>query len=191
MLERPSSRQPIPPEAKCVFKGKTFDVFQWEQQMFDGTIQIFEKIKRADTVNVLPITMDGKIILTRQEQPGLEPYVGTVGGRVDINEKPEEAIRRELLEETGYEAKEIFLWDAVQPLDKVDWAIYTFIAKGCQKVQEQQLESGEKIELFFVSFDQFINITAQDNYRDFEIALKVFKLTQNSQLLENMRRLLI
>lgn len=83
------------------------------------------------------------------------------------------------------------MWDAVQPLDKVDWAIYTFIAKGCQKVQEQQLESGEKIELFFVSFDQFINITAQDNYRDFEIALKVFKLTQNSQLLENMRRLLI
>ncbi len=52
---------------------------------------------------VLP---DGRIILTEQEQPGKEPFIAACGGRVDEGEEILTAAKRELLEESGYEAKE-------------------------------------------------------------------------------------
>jgi len=54
-------------ESKLVFKGVVFDVYQWEQKMFDGSYEIFEKLKRKDTAMVIPIKKDGKIIITKQE----------------------------------------------------------------------------------------------------------------------------
>lgn len=44
-IERPVSRQPIPDHAKCVFKGVIFDVYQWEQKLYNGTTTTFEKLK--------------------------------------------------------------------------------------------------------------------------------------------------
>lgn len=188
-IKRPSSKQPIPHNAQRVFKGKIFDVYQWEQEVFDGNKITFEKIRRTDTVNVLPITNDGKIILSEQEQPGIEPFVGVIGGRVDKGENPLDAAKRELLEETGYEAKEFILWDAIQLTEKIDWAIYGFIAKGLRKVKDPQVDSGEKIKLKPVSFGEFIKLAAQENYRDVEIALKLFKISQNPEELEKTREL--
>ena len=55
--------QKFPPQAKRVFKGMIFDVYQWEQEMYDGSTHTFEKIIRPDTVLVIPVTEDGKIII--------------------------------------------------------------------------------------------------------------------------------
>jgi 8-oxo-dGTP pyrophosphatase MutT (NUDIX family) len=162
-IERPPSKQFMPPDAKLVFKGVIFDVYQWEQEMFDGTKSTFEKLKRADTTVVIPITSEGKIILTLQEQPGKAPFIGCAGGRLEPNEDPLESAKRELLEETGYEAGEMVLWRALQPVSKLDWVIYTFIAKDCRKVAEQKLDAGEKIELKLLDFEEFVETTTSDS----------------------------
>jgi ADP-ribose pyrophosphatase len=96
-IKKPISKQPLPKHAKKVFEGIIFDVYQWEQKMFDGTTQTFEKLKRPDTVTVIPITHDGMIMLTKQEQPGKQAFVGAAGGRVDYGEGIIEAAKRELL----------------------------------------------------------------------------------------------
>src|SRR3989344_5268859 len=111
-IVRPLSEQPMPKSAKRVFKGVVFDVYQWQQQMFDGTYETFEKIKRVDTVIVLPVTKEGKIILTKQQQPNGKPFTRVAGGRVDEGEGVLAAAKRELLEETGYEAVKFELLDA-------------------------------------------------------------------------------
>ena len=140
-IKRPKSKQPIPDNAKRVFKGVIFDTYQWEQKMYDGSRVMFEKLKRPDTVVVFPVLSDGRIILTEQEQPGKEPFIGATGGRVDEGEDILEAAKRELLEESGYEAEEFILWDAQHPTSKVDWVVYTFIAKGLKKVEEPNLDA--------------------------------------------------
>lgn len=189
-IQRPVSKQPIPSNAKCVFKGKIFDIYQWNQKMFDGSTILFEKIKRDDTVNVLPV-VNGKIILTKQEQPGTEPFIGAAGGRIDEGELPLEAVERELLEETGFSAEKFILWDAVQPVEKIDWAVYTFIAKKCRQIRNPKLESGEKIKLLSVSFEEFLSITADEKYRDGEITLKILRALNNPQKIEEWRKLFL
>jgi 8-oxo-dGTP pyrophosphatase MutT (NUDIX family) len=188
-IKRPLSKQPIPDHAKRVFKGHMFDTYQWEQELFDGQKTTFEKIKRTDTVSVIPITADGKIMLSEQEQPGTKPFIGSLGGKMDPEETPLDAAKRELLEETGYTANEFILWHAIQPHDKIDWAIYIFIAKGCKKVAKQNVDAGEKIKLKFVTFDEFIKLSAQENFRDTETALKLFRLSHNPKQLEETKQL--
>lgn len=188
-IERPKPKQPTPPHAKKVFEGEIFDVYQWEQELFDGSTATFEKIKRLDTVSVIPVTDEGNLVVTEQEQPGDEPFIGVIGGRVDEGEDPLEAAKRELLEESGYEAEKFTLWFSVQPLAKVDWAIYSFIAKDLNKKHEGQPDAGEKIKLIELTFDKFIDLAAQKNFRDYEISLKIFQSMNDSKNFSEMKSL--
>lgn len=189
MIKRPESRQQMPEDATLVFKGKLFDVYQWQQQMYDGTYQTFEKLKRPDTVVVFAVLDDGSILLTKQEQPGKSLFIGAAGGRVDEGEETEEAAARELLEETGYRAKELILWHSEQPVSKIDWAVYTFIAKGLEKVDEQRLDAGEKITLHPVTFDEFIDTALRNEFTEREIVKYIYEAKIDKQKLEELREL--
>lgn len=188
-LQQPKSKQPIPEHAKRVFKGVIFDVYQWEQEMFDGTKQTFEKLKRPDTVMVIPVTKSRKIILTEQEQPGKAPFKSVVGGRADEGEDPEVCAERELLEETGYKAKNLTLWETFQPISKIDWTIYTFIAKGCKKTQDPQLDAGERIQTRLVSFDEFVETIIREKFADMEIVLNFMEAKLDPKKMEALRQL--
>jgi ADP-ribose pyrophosphatase len=179
-IKRPKSNQPIPDTATRVFKGVIFDVYQWEQELYDGTTTTFEKLKRADTAVVFPILPDGRILLTEQEQPGKEPFIGACGGRMDEGEDALTAAKRELLEESGYEANEFILWDAQHQTSKIDWVIYTFIAKGLTKVADLNLDGGEKIALKPVTFDEFIEIGSSGHFAEKEISRNMLEAKYNS-----------
>src|SRR3989338_101494 len=189
-IQRPVPAYPIPPVAKRVFAGKIFDVYQWEQQLFDGTTTLFEKLKRPDTALVVSATTEGKILLCEQEQPGRKPYIGVLGGRVDEGEDPLSAAKRELLEESGYEASDWQLWDAVYPHSKIDWVVYTFIARGCRKVGEQKLDAGEKIALKLATLDEFIDAVLTPYFGDPHLRVKVIEAKADSRARERLRKLL-
>ena len=174
-IQRPKSEQPIPEHAKKVFKGIIFDVYQWEQELFDGKTATFEKLKSPDTVVVFPVLPDGKIILTEQEQPGKDPFIGATGGRVDEGEDILVAAKRELLEESGYEAGELILWSAQQPTSKIEWAVYTFIGKKLKKVSDLHLDGGEKIKLKMVTLDELIELALDERFSETEIVPKLLE----------------
>lgn len=187
-LKDPVSPQPIPEKAEMIFKGKLFEIWQWEQRMFDDSVQIFEKAKRHPSVGILPVTEAGKIVVTIQEQPLTDPFISLLGGIVDEGETPEEAAERELMEEAGLTAKHIDFWFSVQPVTKVEWPIYLFIARGCKRVSKQKLDSGEKIKLKYVDWTEFLDLVQQDNFRDKETAFKVLKAMMNPKDLEDIRK---
>ena len=188
-IERPESRQHMPEDATLVFKGKMFDVFQWRQQMYDGSYQTFEKIKRPDTTVIFPVLDDGSILLTRQQQPGKSLYISATGGRVNDGESIEVAAARELLEETGYRAKQLKLWHSEQPVSKIDWAVYVFIAKGLEKVDDQRLDAGEKIDAYPVKFEELMNVALIDEFSEREIVKYVYEAKLDKQKMEKLREL--
>lgn len=178
---RPISSQPIPTNAQLVFQGKLFEVFQWQQKMFDGTTATFEKVRRPDTVVVFPVLDDGKIVLTEQEQPGVGKFLGAIGGRVDHGEEILAAAQRELREESGFQAEQFTLWDAQQPTPKIDWAVFTFVAKGITKIAEPQLDAGEKIILKPVTLDEFLELGTNERFSEKEIVAKLFEAKLDHQ----------
>ncbi len=180
----------IPSHAKKVFTGEIFDVYQWEQVLFDDSKAIFESLKRTDTVTVIPVTEEGKIMLIEEEQPHIPLHLKNVAGKVDPGETPEETARRELLEETGYECRDLELWYKENPIYKIDWAVYTFVARGCKNTGNQKLEGGERITPVLYSFDEFLDKVLEPDFPNLALKVKVLeakldpgKMTQLKSLL--------
>jgi hypothetical protein len=68
----------IPEHAHKVFEGVIFDVYQWEQEMFDGSKATFEMVKRPYTVEVIPVMIDGTIAIAYEQQPPVPETVSAV-----------------------------------------------------------------------------------------------------------------
>src|SRR3989338_5835820 len=112
----------IPDQAKCVFQGKIFDIYQWEQKMFDGSYATFERAKRMGTVQIIA-TQGNKVLLSFESQPDKPNFYTLFGGRMEEGEEPLVAAKRELLEESGLEAKEWELFKVYDPISKIDWQL--------------------------------------------------------------------
>ncbi len=146
----------IPNSAKKVFSGVIFDIYQWQQEMFDGTFETFEMIKRAPALSIIAITPERKILLLQQEQPLRTAYPSLPGGKIEDNEEPVVAAARELLEETGYQAKEIILLNEYNNDSKIDFTDYLYLAKDCLPASDQNLDPGEKITVKIVDFQTLL-----------------------------------
>lgn len=181
-IERPTSKQPIPDHAKKVFDGVMFDVYQWQQELYDGSKKIFEKVKRPDTVLVIPVTTDKKIVLLEQEQPGKKAFLGFAGGQMEENEDVLVAAQRELLEETGMQAENFKLLEANQPQSKIEWAIYLLIGQNCKVTSDLNLDAGEKIKSRIIEFDELIDISLNHDFSEYEFVNIVMRAKINNTL---------
>lgn len=150
------SKTKIPADAKCVFKGIMFDVYHWEQTLFDGSTSTFEALKRTPAVFVIPL-LGGKVCYVHQEQPGRAPYFSLPGGRIDVGEEPLQAAQRELQEETGLTSDNWKLLYSLNNGGKIDYPVYCFVARNCIKTAEQSLDhGGEKIEVMETPMEDFL-----------------------------------
>ncbi len=146
----------IPPEANCVFKGILFDVYQWQQEQFDGRKKTFEMLRRADTVKVIAIK-DDKLVVLDQQQPNHPIYYDIPGGMHDNPSETElQAVQRELLEEAGMTFNSWRLVVARQPMNKIEQFVYIFVATDFVSQVAPAYDSGEKISIKLVSFDEAI-----------------------------------
>ena len=155
----------MPTNAKLVFKGILHDIYQWEQEMFDGNFTTFEAIKRKPSVTVIATTEDQRVIVIRESQPHNHDRI-TLPGGISEDDNLLANAKRELQEETGYTSSEWIQWDTVDILDysKMEWNSVFFIAKRCKKMAEQCLDPGERIAVDVLNFDDFINLIVSDNF---------------------------
>jgi ADP-ribose pyrophosphatase len=98
-------------------------------------------------VNAVAITDDNKILMVKQYRHAAE-IVSTElpGGVIDGDETPEEALRRELLEETGYQFDDFeLLCVAYGNPATANNQTRCYLARGGRKVQGQSLDDQEEI----------------------------------------------
>ncbi|MEM9518051.1 MAG: NUDIX hydrolase [Actinomycetota bacterium] len=161
-LKRPSS-------AKAVHAGSIFTVWQWPQQVSETQTRTYEQLSRRDTAVILPISGDGRLLLAREEQPGMKARLHSLGGKVEPDESPEAAARRELMEEAGVAVDRISLWHAWQPLSKIDWAVHVFWASNAREVRPPSLEAGEAISQHWVDAEGFLEGNVPSGFDDAEL----------------------
>ncbi|QES88481.1 NUDIX hydrolase [Rhizosphaericola mali] len=115
-------------------------------------------------VTAVAITEENKVLLVKQYRHALgEVSIEIPGGCVDdTDDNFEDAIRRELLEETG------FAFASVHSLGRISAnpstnsnLMHMFVAIGGKKIQEQDLDPNEEIEILELTFDELIQLVEE------------------------------
>ncbi|MGH1492581.1 MAG: NUDIX hydrolase [Acidimicrobiales bacterium] len=111
--------------------------------------RVFDRLvlESVDWVNCVAIDADGNHVMVRQFRFGAgATTLETPGGMVDPGEDSETAIRRELLEETGYTGGSWRYLGAVSPNPAVhDHLCHHWLAEGVEPTGETDLGDGEHI----------------------------------------------
>ncbi|MCJ7702468.1 MAG: NUDIX hydrolase [Anaerolineales bacterium] len=128
-----------------------------------------------DFVNVDPVTADNKIICFRQFKYAVEGLtLAPIGGHIDRNEDPLAAARRELIEETGYEAQTWIHLGSFRPLANRGAGMgHAFLAYGARKVCEPASDDLEEQELLFLDVDEVQQALIQGEFKVFSWATTV------------------
>lgn len=166
----------IPDNAKRVFEWKTFDVYQWEQEMFDGRKKTWERLKRNHSVDIIAISPEKEIYILEEQQPGRSPFFWLVWGTCEDEEEPLETAKRELLEETGLVSDDWELFWKYTRSSRIDYNSHIFIARNCIKKQWQNLdEGGELINFKKLNWEDFLQVVADPKFRVQEFALEALR----------------
>lgn len=108
------------------------------------------------TVCGVAITKEGEVLMVRQyRHPIKEILLEIPGGFIDENETPEQAMKRELKEETGYEFSSVINVGRIAANPGVlDNYTYLFLAQGGVKTSEQKLDKNEDLQVEKISLQE-------------------------------------
>ncbi len=94
--------------SKKIFEGKLISLQVDEVSLPNGKTSTREIVKHPGAVATLAITDEEKLVLVRQFRKPLEKVTLELpAGKLDPGESPEMCARRELAEETGYQAEHL------------------------------------------------------------------------------------
>ncbi len=117
------------------------------------------RLDAPDWVNVLPVTLDNKIVLVRQPRIGSLSFVlETPGGVMDAHEKdPTIAAARELEEETGFVSQRFLPLGSINPNPAIMTnRCHFFVALGCAPAGNRKLfpDQDERISIEFFKYKE-------------------------------------
>lgn len=129
--------------------------------------QTYYTIKPSDYVSILARTSEDKIIIVKQYRPAIEDYVYELpSGHLKKGETPEQAIIRELKEETNCTARKVILLGKNYPdtgrLENRQWAFYS---DDVEINESPAASENEGIEVHTVSIDDLINMINEGRFR--------------------------
>lgn len=127
-------------------------------RMPDGTIvDDYYVLEYEDWANAVAITEDNEVLLIKQYRHAADVVLLEIpGGVIEKGEDPKMAIRRELLEETGYQFDDIEFISVIYPNPSTgNNRCHAFLAKGGKLVQSQKLDAHEQIMVEKVSIQKF------------------------------------
>ena len=143
-------------DSERLLSNRYFSLRSDRLRLPDGQIKDpYFVLERPDAAIIVPVTESNEVVLVRQYRPPLEMMeLGLPAGLVEEGERPEEAARRELAEETGYTGGE---WEllgslASSPSLKDNWA-YLFLARGVEETAAPDPDEHELVEVVKVPLE--------------------------------------
>jgi ADP-ribose pyrophosphatase len=140
----------------------------------------FERMNCDGIIGIVPITNDNEVILTRQFRPPINGFVVELpAGLVDRGESFEDAVRRELTEETGYAAGRLHFLTAGPMSSGASAEILTvYVATGLTHVGIGKRDETEDIEVLAVPLDRLHDVLTDLRNSGSHIDLKVYGLIE-------------
>ncbi|NWF52036.1 MAG: NUDIX hydrolase [Nitrospirae bacterium] len=140
----------------------------------------FERVHCRGIVVIVPLTDDGLVILTRQFRPPVNRYV--IEFPAGLNEKGdslEDAAKRELIEETGYNAREIiYIGEGPLSSGASGEVLTAFLAKGLDFKGIGDRDEAEDIEVLKIPIDEIYDKLSTLKLEGNLIDLKIYGLLE-------------
>jgi len=136
-------------------------------RMPDGKIvDDYYVLEYSDWANAVAITEDNEVLLIKQYRHAADVVLLEIpGGVIDAGEDPKTAIKRELLEETGYLFKDLELISTMYPNPSTGTnTCHGFLARGGKLVQGQKLDAHEEIIVEKVSIPELKRLLAEGKF---------------------------
>lgn len=140
-----------------LLKGRFLHAFRDTVRLPDGSETTREYVVHPGAVMVIPILDDGRLVLERQfRYPVGQVMIEFPAGKLDPGEEPLACARRELLEETGYSAREWARAGRLHPVISYSTEfIDIWFARGLD-LSERRLDEGEFLEVFTATPDELL-----------------------------------
>jgi 8-oxo-dGTP pyrophosphatase MutT (NUDIX family) len=153
------------PNQQIVFQGKIIEVVHEEM---DG--RTIEYGRRSPGTRLIIVTPDKKLLMTREYRRELDAFdTRLAGGKVfdtlieynsflnsenDIVPQAQNAAAKEAREEVGIDPKEMKHFHTSKCGATFTWDLFYFVVTNYEKLDSQNLELGENIEVVEVSFEE-------------------------------------
>ncbi len=175
--------------AKMAYIGKRVNVAIERHRLPNGVIADREIVRFPQSVAVAPLLNDEEIVMIRQYRPAVRGWIYEVpAGIIDGEENPVEAAKRELIEETGYEAytlmKVLELYLAPGYSTEL---IHVFLAYNLRYVGERP-ELHEVIEVKQLKLSKAVDMIYSGELNDAKTVAAVLFLAYNrDELLKKLK----
>lgn len=160
--------------AQTVYTGSFFSIDQELVELPNGSTSSREILHHPGAVAIVALTADGKVVLERQFRASVKQELLEIpAGKMEPGEDPGLAARRELLEETGYEAAH---WERVAELLPApgysDQVLHLFFATGLTQ-HAAKPDADEFIELAYWELEALVQAIAAGRIVDAKTAAAV------------------
>jgi len=140
-------RSPI--RTAVAFHTQWFDVLA---KTMDAGDDPYYSLRLPDYASIVAFTAEGRVLCVRQYRPAVERYTLELpSGLIDSGETPAEAARRELIEETGYQAADLEVLSPLLPdTGRLGNRIWSCVATGLRRLEGREPEAGIEVVEFRV-----------------------------------------
>ena len=164
-------------DSELAYDGHFLKVHRDKVRLPDGKHSSREYIKHPGAVVVLPVFDDGRVLLERQfRYPLHDVFIEFPAGKIDPGEDPLDCAKRELVEETGYTARD---WQFVCTIHNAiaysDEHLDIFIARGLTP-GVSKLDDGEFLETFTATVPEMLEWVRTGRITDVKTVIGSFWL---------------
>ena len=167
---------------EIAYSSPAFDIRRDAVELPDGTVTDYHYVDESPAVVILPLTPDGNVVVIEEWRQAVDKVNrGLPAGSCEGDEDVFDAARRELREETGYEAGSLEHLLTVEPSNGIANSVHHhFVAHGCEPTAEQELDDNESIRVDVTDYDEYLSAVVDDELDDGRSALTVthYELTR-------------
>ncbi|WP_256288748.1 NUDIX hydrolase [Halobellus inordinatus] len=146
-----------------------FDVRRDDVVLPNGTETGFHYVEEPQAVVILPLTPDGEVVLIEEWRQAVgRVNRGLPAGSAEPDDDDLDAVaRRELAEETGYEAGSLRQLFTIEPANGLLNSVHHFyLARDCEPTAEQDLDFNESIRVSLAEYDDLLSDVLDGEIRD-------------------------